>query len=197
MRRAAGSQRRDERGFTLIELLAVISILGIVSFALTEAVILGLKTTDAVTTDVARSAGVQALRSYFTGDAQRAKQASTGDTTCATSAPGMTVVLHLYWTDQSAAREVAYSLEDDGAAIAGQSELVRRTCTAAGVTLDKRRLGLIEFDPAGPPPLRAQCDDAPCPAALSAPSTITLTILTNRSRDPSVPVDLTVRRRTT
>lgn len=198
----------DDEGFTLVELLVVVTILGIISFALTEAVIVGFKTTDAVTTDVTRSSAVQILRSYFTADAQHASQAFLDDTSCAASAPGKAVVLHLYSTDQGPSREIAYSMEDGAAPVAGQGELVRRTCTPAGVTLDQRRLGLFEYAPPALP-VSALCQyaaaagppspPAPCPATFAdpQPATITLKILTNRPKDPPVSVDLTVRRRTT
>lgn len=195
MRRTAASRDDGEGGFTLIELLAVIAILGVISFALTEAVILGFKTTDAVTNDVTRSAGVQALRSYFTGDAQRADQASTlaiSAPPCA--APSGDFLLYLSWTDQGTARDVSYSLDADTPPVAGQRELVRRSCTS-GVTSDTRMLGHFDFDPAERLPVLAQCD--PACSSPSQPATITLSILTNRPKDPLVAVDLTVRRRTT
>lgn len=206
MRTRSVGHGNGEGGFTLIELLAVVTILGIISFALTEALIVGFKTTDAVTTDVTRTVGIQALRSYFIGDGKRARQVSTGDTPCATaSPPSVEVLLHLYSNDQGSATEVAYSLESDGPQV-GQRQIVRTSC-AAGGSRDRRLLGTLEFDPAGPEPLIARCkpvraaatepDEGPCPTAPGEPATITLRALTNRPKDPPVTVDLTVRRRTT
>ena len=208
MKRTAGRRTSDEGGFTLIELLAVIAILGVISFGLTEAVILGFKTTDAVTTDVTRFVGVQALRSYFTDDVRRADQAfdpgPAGDP-CATSSDAL---LHLSWTEAGGTiTDVAYSLEADSPAVAGQAQLVRWSCTTSGPPA-KRMLGLLEFDPAGPAPVEALCayPGATPPGASTAcqplptdpePATITMRVLTNRPKDPPVPLELTVRRRTT
>ena len=202
----------DEGGFTLIELLAVISILGIISFGLTEAVILGFKTTDAITTDVTRIVGVQALRSYITDDIARAEQVNDPDPAavdgCSASPEAF---LHLAWNEGAGVvSEVTYSLEPDVPAIDGQLQLVRWACGAAG-SPGKRMLGLLEFTFPGEPPVLALCQypasppvlasPTPCSASSSTldpqPATVTLRILTNRPNQPPQKVDLTVRRGTT
>lgn len=195
--RRLGSGAEDEAGFTLVELLAVIAILGVITFALTEAVIIGLKTTDSTANDLSRSVAVQALQSYFTPDVQSAKLVSKDDPapTCAPPASAPDVFLHLSWTEQLRARDVSYALEPDGSASSGQSEIVRWSCIADGPP-NKRMLGHLSFDPAGPKPVVALCDGADC-RGTSGPATVTLTILTNRAQDPAAAVDLTVRRRTT
>jgi len=205
VKRTARCRTNDEGGFTLIELLAVIAILGVISFGLTEAVILGFKTTDAVTTDVTRFVGVEALRSYFTDDVRRADEVFNpgpeGDP-CATSSDPF---LHLSWTEAGGTvTDVAYSLEADSPAVAGQAQLVRWSCATAGGKA-KRMLGLLEFDPAGPAPVEALCTYPGASAATACqplptdlePATVTLKVLTNRPKDPPVPLELTVRRRTT
>jgi len=202
MSRQASLRHGDELGFTLVELLAVIAILGVISFTLTEAFVVGLKTTDANATDLSRSVAVQAAQSYFTDDVQSAKEVSRVDpppTTCATAAG---VFLHLSWKDQGRARDVSYAVED---AITGQAQLVRWSCTDGG-SVDRKMLGLFTFEP--PLPQLAQCDGAACPDAPGRPLTVTLRIPTDRPQEAtgtsttSVPplrpsVDLTVRRRTT
>lgn len=185
MSRGGQAQRPNEAGFTLVELLAVVTILGLISFALTEAFIVGLKTTDANADNISRSVAVQALQSYFTGDAQSAKLVSTVDPapTCSTS-PG--VFLHLSWTDpQGSARDVSYSLDADPTPVAGQRELVRWSCTANGAP-DKRMLGRLAFAPSGPQPVQALCDGSSCPVAPGAPDVVALRILTPVSLDLSV-----------
>lgn len=173
-------RRPAEGGFSLIELLAVISILGVVSFALTEAVILGFKTTDATVDDVSRSVAVQALQSYFTGDAQSADAVSTEDPapTCSPVPEG--VFLHLAWTDQGRARDVSYALLPDGPA--GEVELIRRSWTGCGAP-DTKMLGHFSFEPGGPPPVLALCDGTDCGAAAAGPETITIKIPTRRPQE--------------
>lgn len=191
---SARRPRLDEAGFSLIELLAVIAILGVVSFALTESLILGFKTTDRTIGDVSRSAGVNTLEPYFTRDVQSAELVSTGDPTCAPDP----VFLHLTWTDEGAARASSYSLVPP---TGGEQDLVRWSCTGAGAP-DRRVLGHFSHDPAGPPPLAVTCDEDPdpdadlCPVAPDKPATVTLAIQTDPSAVPGAATKLTVRRRT-
>lgn len=212
MRQQSG-RSHDEGGFTLIELLAVISILGVISFTLTEAVILGFKTTDAVTTDVTRVVGVQTLRSYFVDDVRRAEKVSDpvpqSLDPCSASPEA---ILYLTRTDDDGTgREVAYVLEAN-TPVAGERQLVRWECTVTGPSNNpsrsaaERELGLLEFDPAGALPVQALCDGATCPPgpavvppdpAKFEPATVTLRLLTNRPKDLPTSIDFTVRRRTT
>jgi len=190
--------RSDEGGFTLVELLVVVGILAIISFPLTEAFIVGLKTTDDNANNMARSVGVQALSSFFTGDAQSAELVSSVDPLpmrCA--ATEAKVFLHLSWTDQDQTRDVSYSLESDGADDR-QREVIRWSCTAGG-TADRRILGLFTGGPLPvqatwecPPPPNPPPDPPPpvCPEKPTPFEAITLKIQTPED------VNLTVRRRT-
>lgn len=193
---------KDEGGFSLIELLVVVSVLGIISFVLTEAFILGLKTTDGITADVSNSVAVQALRSHFTGDAQKAKEViASPDTpdTCAKDDEGAArpVFLQLKWSEAGAARHVSYELDGGMPPAPGQAELVRWSCTGSSGAPDKRVLGYFEFSP-GDKPVEALCSPPPPPPTAVPPcATVTMKILTNRAQNPAAPIELTVRRRIT
>lgn len=181
--------RGDEGGFTLIELLAVISILGIITFVLTESLILALKTTDGTIAQVSRSAAIQILEPYFTGDAQSAETADTAPT-CG-SAPAF---LHLRWHEEGGgAKDVSYALVPPDASD-GEQELIRWTCTGA-VGPVRQILGHFSHAP-GQSPMTATCDDLQCPATPGTPTTITLAIQTDPSASPPPATQLTVRRRT-
>ena len=193
--RPTALRRRDEAGFTLVELLAVIGILAVIAFPLTEAFVVGLKTTDANADNMSRAVAVQALQSFFTGDAQSAKLVSTTAPTCAPTAPGAEVFLHLSWTDGASSRDVTYFLQADSPAVAGEGELVRWSGTAGG-TRDERMLGRLVFDPAGPSPVVVVCEPTSCPITLDRTVPSTVTTLTLRILTPT-PVDLTVVRRAT
>lgn len=187
MSRTASSRRRsDQDGFSLVELLVSITILGVISFALTEAVILGLKLTDGTVTKVSGAAAARALVSRFPADAQSADEvAPTGD--CASAETG--VFLHMSWIDQGVTRAVAYAFEPPTGT---EQDLVRWSC-ANGLS-DRRFVGHFSRDAAGPAPVVVSCTDAndaiaPCTAR---PAAITLSI----RPDPQSPANtLTVRRR--
>ncbi|HUR18526.1 MAG TPA: prepilin-type N-terminal cleavage/methylation domain-containing protein [Acidimicrobiales bacterium] len=176
----------DEDGFSLVELLAVISILGVISFALTEAVILGLKTTDGTAASSSRSVAVQTLSSYFTGDAQSADEVSTTDPSCAGTAEP--VFLHLSWEQEPGTdddRRVSYGLDP---AVGAEQELIRWSCTGSGPA-ERKILGHFSHKP-DPAASAVTATCAPVDCATAGVATITMTV----ESDPKLV--LTVRRRT-
>jgi prepilin-type N-terminal cleavage/methylation domain-containing protein len=158
------SGKTAEGGFTLVELLAAITILGIISFVLTAAIVLSLKTVGDTTARVGNSATTQTLESYFGGDAQSAEQVSSGTGTCGTAGP---VVVNLAWTDQATPTMVSYAFEP----LAGEElDLVRWFCVGTG-TADKRVLGHYVSKPGDSLPVSASWTDSRITLAVQANST--------------------------
>lgn len=184
--------RRGQHGFSLTELLVVTTILGIIGFALTEAVILGLRTTDGTAASSSRSSATQALASYFTDDAHSAELVSNTDPACA----GQPVLLRLTWTD-GVARTVSYGLDP---VVGDEQDLVRWSCIGSGSS-DRKILGHFSSDRAvgSGPPVEVQC--AGCPSATPiAPASITLKVRAAQILPTATPetdhtLTLTVQRR--
>ncbi len=184
--RSCARRRGDETGFTLIEVLVVVVILGIIGFVLTEAIILGLRTTDATAASSSRSVATQALTSFFTGDMQSADVVSTSDPGCASGTANLIVTLS--WTDQGLSRRVSYGLDP---ATGTDQELVRWSCSGVpGGPIGQKILGHFTTKVGDPVPVTAICDAGPgCPAS-GTPAKVTLEV---RS-EPTLA--LTVHRRT-
>jgi prepilin-type N-terminal cleavage/methylation domain-containing protein len=89
---------RSEAGFTLVEMLATIAILGIISLPLTNAFVVGLRSSDRTAKLLVTSADRQMLANYLPPDALSATGATTGAGTGCLGAAGTRVLL-LTWTE--------------------------------------------------------------------------------------------------
>jgi len=184
-------RRPSEAGFTLVEVLVTVAILGVISFALTESIILGLRTTDDTAGRISAAATVHALSSYFTRDTQSAEEVSVTDSDCAPADPG--VFLHLRWTELGAVgggtTRVSYALDPPAGR---EQDVIRWMCTAGSTGPDRRVLGHLSHLGAAAA-LSASCDGAPCPTEPGVPARVTLSVNAEPAAPPTV---LTVRRRT-
>jgi prepilin-type N-terminal cleavage/methylation domain-containing protein len=198
---------RSEQGFTLAELLIVVSILGLIGFALTNAVISGLRTTNNIADRVSGTSAVETLNSYFFGDVQNADQVSSGamspsDPNCG-SVPG-TLLVHLSWTDtdtspigQSTTTDVFYTLETLPPQAGGGQDLLRVRCIGNSRQTETI-MGHFSSDPSSndpspTPPVTVVCGVVlACPPP-DDPSAVILRV----QSDPTAPTtNLTAVRRT-
>jgi hypothetical protein len=79
--------RRSERGMTLIEIVAGIVVMGIIFPALTQAVLIGLRTLDNTNERIAGSNDTLLVASYFTSDVEGASALATGGTRAQVTPP--------------------------------------------------------------------------------------------------------------
>gem|GEM_PF-3127849 len=168
-------KRGDEGGFTLAELLLAVTILGVIGFALTEAIIVGLKTTQGTADREGTAAVTQELSSYFTADAESAELVtdSAQDGDCASSPDP--VVVHLQWDDLGVTTTAFYALSP---APGGGQDLVRYFC--GGGPVNRRVLGHFTDDPPARP-VTLTCGDpaaVPCPPQ---PASVTLRVHSGRA----------------
>lgn len=107
MNRTSKRSSRGQAGMTLVELLVTIVILGVISFALTQSIILGFRTTEGTGDRVSNSNATQAISKAITGDGQSAQQIFSTDSPdpaqrCFddTGVVELIELLHLRWTDR-------------------------------------------------------------------------------------------------
>lgn len=180
--------RDRESGTTLVELLVAISILAIISFALTEAVMQALRTLDGTARRYGESIDAQSLAASFGPDIQSADRveapfAADPSDPCA-PASGAPLLL-LRWTDGSVAKQASYTLE---AATGSERHLVRRYCEADSRASDPpvfrlvRQHAVASLVPPEAPEPAVTC--SPGPACSAQPDAVTMTITYPRPPRP-------------
>lgn len=171
-------KREKEAGTTLVELLAAISIMAIISFALTEAVVQALRTLDGTATRYGESIDAQSLAASFGPDIQSADRVEapfTPDGTDPCTPSSGSPLLLVTWTDGSVVKQASYTLE---AASGNQRHLVRRYCEADSRLPDTaarlvRQHAVASLVPPEAPEPQVTCAPAPCSPQ---PDQVTMTI---------------------
>ncbi len=178
--RKAVARRAGDRGFTLIELLVAITLLGLVTGALTAVFLTAINGTQAGAERVRESSDAQLVAAFLTRDAQAAggTNPATGsvDTSLGvslTDAAGCTgpgaMVVRFKWQDRSSTvahlRVAAYYFNSAAA------QLVRVTCTDGSVGPSMTLGSHVGTNPAAP---TASCN--PSSACPGLPNTVSLTV---------------------
>lgn len=129
----ARRRRTDESGFTLIELIVAVAILGTITSTVAGALILGLRTTDDISSRMADSFGSQLLARYLVPDVQSASshdvKASGSFTLITGCGDTSTDVLRLLAPAVSGAGGVTSGVRYELRSAATGHELVRHRCT--------------------------------------------------------------------
>ena len=177
--------RGDESGFTLAELLISTVILAIIFGVITEAMIVGLRTTDSTDQRVRESVDAQLFASRFARDAQGAKTVSVGDTSCGPSpavTPTSLYVVSFGWTDAAsgAPKKASYVLDPTTATSTGERVLTRWICQGVGNSVVTRNQ-LARFVRSVPSITCTPDGGSPAPCAGNpvspVPRTVTLTVV--------------------
>ena len=159
---------RDEAGMTIVELLVALTILSIISFALTESVVQALRTADVTAKRYGESIDAQLLAASFGPDVQSSDEVDTssaGGDACAPQPP----ILLLRWTDGSISKQASYILE---AGSGPERHLVRRYCEGGRVVRQHAVASFVAPDRSDP--VTVSCP--PDPSCTSAPRAVSMAI---------------------
>jgi prepilin-type N-terminal cleavage/methylation domain-containing protein len=172
--------KRSEQGFTLIELLIVISIVGMIALAFTEASVIGWRTTSATTTTFASSHDAQTTSTFWTQDVQSSAVVDTtaSDTRCLLT--GDTLIVRFTGTTTDASSVATSRVQAYVQRVAGtETQLIRRGCagpvggtlSSTGDIITVHGLGNPAVTPAPQTPV------VTCLPSCALPRSVTLTVV--------------------
>lgn len=125
---------RSEAGFTLPEVLMAIAVLGIIIVPLTNAMVVGLRSSGRTTDVLVASADRQMLANYLPPDALSASVVKTDAASPGCAAPAGSRVLLLGWSEYTGTVPVTSYASDYRLVPGGTgTRLVRDRCVAGGV----------------------------------------------------------------
>lgn len=122
---------RSEAGFTLVEMLMAVAVLGIISLPLTNAVVVGLRTSDRTAKVLVASADRQMLANYLPPDALSATAATTAAAAGGCLAPAGTRVVLLTWSEFTGT-VTTYASDYRLVPVGTTTKLVRDRCVLGG-----------------------------------------------------------------
>jgi hypothetical protein len=156
--------RRDESGATLVELLAAILIFGIIGGVLTDAIVIGLRSTAETEKAVSESVDRQFVSRWFGRDVQSADTVRRNpETACGGEpvAPDIEVITFA-WEDGDVPKVSSYLYE------ASRGRLVRKYCEGQGAEAAGAETTLASALAATDPVL-VECNPDPDPAPQPCP----------------------------
>ena len=163
--------RQTEEGFTLVELLISTVILAVIFGAVTEAMIVGLRTTDSTDQRLRESVDGQLASAYFARDVQAAAQIVPDmKSPCSSSVARVTFT----WTDPvdgTTAKAAAYVLAGPPSAGADERVLTRQYCENGVLKASK---DLARYLAPSGTPVSLSCSTA-C-TSVPAPATVTMSL---------------------
>jgi prepilin-type N-terminal cleavage/methylation domain-containing protein len=172
--------RRQDHGFTLVELLVVLSIIGVLALALTEALVSGWKTTSATATILSSSHDAQMVSSFWTSDVQGAAVLDSVGTDTRCLLTGDTLVARFTGTTTDASSVVTTFVAAYVQRVSGtETQLIRRSCAAIGSGALASTGDVVVVHGLGNPAVTpaAQTPALSCVPGCTAPRSVTLSVV--------------------